>query len=348
MRSPLWRRVLQTLIWLLAITLLWITLRSIPLDGVWLTLKRLKPGQIALLTLVNVFVLFTLSGRWWWILRAMGISIAYPLLSLYRLAAFSLSYFTPGPQFGGEPLQVYLLRRRHGISGATAVAAVTLDKAIELLGNFTFLIFGVLVGVREQFYPGASGLPILYTACFLLIMPVILLASMWSGRKPLSAALQRLPEVLRVRNMRFARMTDAIQRTEQQISEFCCDRPQGLIGAMTFSLLTWIVLVGEYTLMSRYLGLTLDIWQAISVLTVARLAFITPLPGGIGVLEAGQVLALKALGYSSGQGLSLGLLIRGRDLAFGGLGLLLVWLFGRGEAGEGSGTGHIESQGSST
>jgi uncharacterized membrane protein YbhN (UPF0104 family) len=58
--------------------------------------------------------------------------------------------------------------------------------------------------------------------------------------------------------------------------------------------------------------------------SVALLSFLLPIPAGLGALEAGQVFALGALGYSPVQAISLALLIRARDLLFGGLGVLLA------------------------
>jgi len=53
------------------------------------------------------------------------------------------------------------------------------------------------------------------------------------------------------------------------------------------------------------------------------------LPGGLGALEASQVFTLGKFGFSAATALSLTLLIRGRDMFIGGIGLLLA---GRGVA----------------
>ena len=81
-------------------------------------------------------------------------------------------------------------------------------------------------------------------------------------------------------------------------------------------------MVFEYWLMTYFLGLRLSLMQAVSTLTAARLAFLTPLPGGLGALEASQVLALQTLGLESTYGISISLLIRLRDILFGLAGLL--------------------------
>jgi uncharacterized membrane protein YbhN (UPF0104 family) len=60
-------------------------------------------------------------------------------------------------------------------------------------------------------------------------------------------------------------------------------------------------------------------------LTAVRIAFLLPMPAGLGMLEAGQVLAMGLIGVNPALGVSLSLLIRIRDVIFGGLGL---WLGG--------------------
>jgi uncharacterized membrane protein YbhN (UPF0104 family) len=84
-------------------------------------------------------------------------------------------------------------------------------------------------------------------------------------------------------------------------------------------------MVLEYGLMTKFLGIPLTSIQIITSLTAARLAFLTPLPGGLGALEASQVLAMQGIGYSAVEGISLSLVIRGRDILVGLIGL---WLGG--------------------
>ena len=106
------RRVVAVLGWGIALALLaWVLIR-VPFGDALTALARLTLAQIGGLILLNGLIFLTFSGRWWLILRAQGHTIPYLRLSAYRLAAFGVTYFTPGPQFGGEPLQVYLVQRR--------------------------------------------------------------------------------------------------------------------------------------------------------------------------------------------------------------------------------------------
>ena len=317
------------LLWLVAPLLLWWTLRGVPLRDAWGVLARLGPGQILALILANGLVLFTMSGRWWLILRAQGHAISYLSLVGYRLAAFGVSYFTPGPQFGGEPLQVYLVQRRHQVAGATAISAVTLDKLLELLSNFTFLMGGVTCILLWQVFPGAVGRGVIILPFMLLALPMGLLLAIWGGRHPVSGTLKFGAGFLFWRRgsepiawlARYRQFCQTVWDSEEQATRFCRESPLALLQSLLISVVSWVVIVGEYWLMLHLLGLDLTPVQAISALTAARIAFLLPLPGGMGTLEASQVLALGALGLNPAAGISLSLLIRARDVALGGLGL---------------------------
>ena len=83
-------------------------------------------------------------------------------------------------------------------------------------------------------------------------------------------------------------------------------------------------MIGEYMLITSFLGINLHSGQTIAAWTTSWLAFLVPLPGGLGALEASQVLTLGSFGISAALAISVTLLIRARDLLIGGLGLLLA------------------------
>ena len=317
------------LLWLVVPLLLVWVFRDISLEDSWVLLSGLGPAQILTLILANGLVLLTLSGRWWLILRAQGFSIPYLTLSGYRLAAFGVSYFTPGPQFGGEPLQVYLVQRRHQVEPSTAVSAVTIDKSLELLSNFIFLTIGVASILLWQVFPDAVSEQAIILPLALLALPVGFLLAIWAGGHPASGLLRVSAGFLAQRSWsrnipwlaRYEKIYQTIWDGEGQATRLCRESPLTLAQALIVSLVSWLAIVCEYWLMLHVLGLNLTFAQAISMLTAARIAILLPLPGGLGTLEASQVLALGALGLNPAAGISLSLLIRVRDLALGGLGL---------------------------
>jgi glycosyltransferase 2 family protein len=135
--------------WLLVLgVLLYFALRNAPLIEIWNTLKTLKASQVALILVINAFVIGLMTARWWIIVRAENPSVPFLPLVGYRLSVFGLSYFTPGPQVGGEPLQVIYLQKNHGLSFARATSAVIMDKLLEFLVNFILIGVGAWAIVR--------------------------------------------------------------------------------------------------------------------------------------------------------------------------------------------------------
>lgn len=332
-RKSLWH-------WLLlaaALGLLWLTLRNIPLGEVWVQLMQLQAHQLALLVFANVLVLATFSARWWILLLAQGYRVPYHKLMAYRLATFAVSYFTPGPHFGGEPLQVYLVSRRHSVPTAASLAAVVLDKLIELIFNFTFIVLGVLFVLESQTVahaqlqaPATAGITLLF------LLPVAILAALAVGRHPLSTPLaivlrtwQHLWHMPGAQPSISSRgvldhFVVTLRESEQLGSRLFRQRPWSLIAAVLVTLLSWFMMIGEFWLMTYVLGLNLSLPDAMVAMLAARAAILLPLPAAVGVLEASQAMAMVSLGLPAAYGISLSLLIRGRDILLSMAGMALV------------------------
>jgi len=318
---------LSLLLWVLApILILW-TLRSASLSGLWLSLAQLSILQLVALLAANLLVVLIFSGRWWVVLRALGYRLPYLTVAGYRLAASGMSYFTPGPHVGGEPLQIVLLNRRTGISTADAATSVGLERTLEMLVNFAFLAAGVGLTIRGQLFDARLGSSAVIVASGLMLLPVGLLTLLWSGQRPLSRLLEWLLGAVRTRK-KVRLFQESLRHGEEQAGRLLRDRPGYVLMALGFSLLSWAGIIGEYWLVTHLMGLTLTPIQLISILTVARVAFLSPLPGGIGTLEAGQMLIFQLVGLDPVAGLALSFLIRARDVLFSGAGLWLggLWL----------------------
>jgi uncharacterized membrane protein YbhN (UPF0104 family) len=112
--------------------------------------------------------------------------------------------------------------------------------------------------------------------------------------------------------------------SERMAGIFCQRYPRALILAVGASLIAGTGMVIEYALIASFLQINLQGWQTFAAWTTSWLAFLVPLPGGLGALEAGQVFTLGAFEVSAVLAIGVALLIRARDLLIGGLGLLLA------------------------
>ncbi len=300
--------------------LLFFALRNAPLIQIWDTLLQLHGWQLLLLLGINSLVIIFMTLRWWLIVHAENPRLPFFPLIGYRLSVFALSYFTPGPQVGGEPLQIILLRRNHRVSFARAASAVVIDKLLEFLGNFVFIGVGLLAVIRLGILPERQTLSWIGWSVLVGLMswPPVHLFLLYSGRKPLTALVK--VALARYKQRKWFRLLVA---SEYLAASFTRRYPWALSVSLVASLLSWTGMGLEYWLMLQFLQIHLDLWQALAGLTLALLAFLMPLPGGLGALEASQVLALGTFGYGPASAISLALLMRARDLLNGGIGLLI-------------------------
>ncbi len=314
-------QLLSLVIYLALIPLLYFALRNAPLAEIWNTVRQLKFWQIAVLVLINSAMYLLVTLRWWIIARAKNRSIPYFPLVLVRVAVFGISYFTLGPQVGGEPLQILYLQRKYGMTYTRATSTVIMDKLLEFLANFFLLVIG-LTGILEAgiFSTNASTpLVSLLPMVAILLWPFIHITLMIRGIYPIGAALR-----LAFSRFGIPKWIRFIIISEQMAGLFCQRNPRALWMATGASLLAGAGMISEYMLITSFLGVNLHSWQTIAGWATSWLSFLVPLPGGLGALEASQVFTLGAFEVSAALAISVALLIRARDLLIGGLGLLLA------------------------
>jgi len=308
-------------VFLILVSLLYFALRNAPLTEIWNTVNQLKLWQIFALVLINAIIYMLITLRWWIIVHAENKTIAYLPLVLIRIAVFGVSYFTLGPQIGGEPLQVLYLQRKYGMTYTRATSTVIMDKLLEFLANFLLLALG-LTAVLHAGILSTNGNKLfvsLIPLAAMLAWPPIHIALMIRGVYPIGATLRAASS--RSRKLKWIRFIIAAER---MAGRFCQRYPRALLMALGASVGAGLGMVSEYALIASFLGINLHGWQIIAAWTSSWLAFLVPLPGGLGALEAGQVFALGAFGISAAVAIGVTLLLRARDLVIGGLGLLFT------------------------
>ena len=308
-------------IYLILTALLYFALRNAPLNEIRNTLQQLRFWQIAVLFGLNLFIYALLTLRWWIIVRAENKFVTYIPLLLVRIAVFGVSYFTLGPHVGGEPLQVFYLQRKYKFTYMHATASVILDKLLELLANFFLLALGLTAIVQAGVLSinGSSSWLSLSGLVLLCIWPPIHIILLYKQIYPFSAALRSLSFIKKdSKAVRF------VAASERLAGTFCRRHPSSLLSAVIISLCAGVGMVSEFALIAYFLNIHLPFWQTVSAWTAGWLSLLAPLPGGLGALEASQVFALGLFGISATSAISVTLLMRGRDILIGGIGLLLA------------------------
>lgn len=307
--------LLSALVVLLASALLYWAFKDIPIADIAQILGRLSAFQIITLLIVNALIMFLFGLRWWLILKEMGYDIPLFNIALYRLAAFGVSYFTPGPQFGGEPLQVIFIRNKHQVETSQAIASVSFDKLIELISNFSFLLIAFAIVIRSELMVNWNYAELQVLAIFLLLLPLMYFGSLYWGYMPIAFITRRLK----------ISWQEKVEDSEKQLYHLVRNKNKVLLLSLGASLLVWLALIYEYQLALSFLGADIPLTSILAIMLLARLAMLAPTPGALGALEASLVFSVTALNLAPALGISLGLIIRGRDILFGGIGILLGW-----------------------
>ncbi len=331
--SALWRKSRRNWRWILGVlgvALAWSALQNVAWGEVLTLLGRIDFRDILIIIAINILMLPVMSARWWLLLRMLDAPVNILIVCVCRAAANAVSYLTPGPHFGGEPLSVYLLHHQQGVSVSTATASVALDRLLELLASFVVLTL-CLVGLSSAEINLFPGRQYHFTITGVLILFSGILAALYTGTNPFSRLLLLMSRMskryLRV-SVSSRSLVDTIIQAETQAEVLFRRHRFRLLIANLLSFAHWAAIFAEFWLMSFFLGVSLSFWQLTAIVAVARLAFFTPLPAGIGVLESALPWVTASLELGGSLGVSLVLIIRLRDILFSlfGLGLTMKYL----------------------
>jgi len=324
--------LITLLLWSLALGLAAWTLRQLPLAAMGAALSGLTPGQWLLWLLLNVVVMALSTGRWQLFARALGDRVALWPLLLIRMAGQTVSFLTPGPQFGGEPLQVYWLCQRHGIALHRAVLSLGLDRFFDLWVNFAVLLGGVGLLLLTRLVPSQDWqgtLLVLTLALFALpaFGLLVLRQPAWLASRlgTLVARWERHPRLQR----HGAAVSEHWQALQNALRQLLQTQRAPLLAGLLLSLLGWAVILGELRALLWFLNVTVEIGDFVLLFVAIRLAMLLPLPGGIGTIEAAVLWCFATLELGTADALGLIALMRLRDVAILGFGLSSLAAMGR-------------------
>lgn len=301
-------------LWLCAIALVAWILKDLPLEAMLLGIEQLHISQWGLWLALNLLVVALSTLRWHALIGALNGSVNFFALVLVRLGGQTISFVTPGPQFGGEPLQIYWLYKREGIALHKAVLALGLDRFFELWVNFAVLLVGTLLLLLSPRMAFADWNQIvLVLIALLLLTPTFLITLI---RKPQWITRRLRPLVARwLTHPRLAALNSHRDALEEDFRELLRARKRVLIHALVVSIFTWIFILAELWLLLQLAQINVDLQGFILIAVAIRIAMLLPLPGGIGTIEAALVWSTQMLGFSLSEAILLIGLMRLRDCA---------------------------------
>ncbi len=288
-------------------------------------------GWLTPLVVVPYFTSYLVDSLgWWWILRRdLEASPRNPrpaphLLQLFalRAAGEAVNAVTPTAYLGGEPLKAWLLQR-YGIPLAPALASVLVSKTALMLTQGGFVFLGLLIALRRW----RPAIPLPLAATVGLLLGVLTFGLMIGAqRRGLFGFLLGLSRRWSGREALLASWEADLLALDDRLRDFYGSRIRDFSICCAFHFFGWVVGSFEVYLALWLLGNPVAFAGAFAIESlsgVAKLAAVI-VPGSLGVQEGGQVLIFVAFGLTAPLAMTFGLLRRGRELLWIGLGFAVL------------------------
>lgn len=288
-----WKTV-NLALWLLAVVLAVWTLRQLPFDEMLSHLGGLSVGQWLLWSAINALILYLAVKRWQLLATSLDCHLSLSRLFRLRQAGSTVSFLTPGPHFGGEPLQLYWLHSHFHLRLYRAAAMLGLDRLLETATNLAVLLAGVLILLGTAIMPAAEWLQISAILAGLLTLMLVGTGLIFRHPSWLANRIRRLapgrtdPETAG-REGGWASLVGLLQNNLSW-------RHPRLWLALLLALVGWAALLLELVVLLRFMNLSPTLTDVVLIMVGMRLAMLLPVPGGIGTIEASLLWSFGYLG----------------------------------------------------
>lgn len=281
-----------------------------PIKNVVTTFSHVTPNLVLIYLAVSFTIMFLFAVRWNFVMKTLGHNLTLRESFSFRIIDYGLTYITPSGKAGGEPIRAALLTTK-GIPFREGLANVTTDKSIELSVSVIFFVLGLLTLAIGHPLPIGLRIFLILLSLSLISLIVAFYTRIMKG-KPVFSAIYR---GLRMHKVSFlAKYQNAVVEFEKPIIKFYNEKRTAFFTALFFSLLSILASMIEYKTLLLMLGINANMGVVFMVFSVVGMAFLIPVPMGLGSLEAFQAALFSVLGIGSTSGVGLAMITRARDL----------------------------------
>ena len=278
----------------------------------------------AIIVLLTFLILLVGAWKWQTILKSQGYNLSNREIIAPYLTYFSITYLFPMVIFGGEIFRGYVLREKHEIPWGKAIASVLIDKILEATSFLVAILAGLVFFLLKIGLPPRNLAIIL--GGFLLFLFIIGISFFYfrtfkkqSIAKPLIKLFNRskLPN-------------GDILEIEREIFNFFKIKKKVLWQGFSLAFLRVAVTWLRCWVLILFLGKSVGLLSALSVLGFYYFAMIIPIPTALGSHEVVQVFAFNALGLGSSIAPAFTMIQRGAELMMAFIGLIIFFKLGLG------------------
>lgn len=275
--------------------LLWL----VDVDAVLGALARADPLFVIVILGLAICWLVTWGLTLRTVLASLDISLSTRTAFLVYTAVVFANNITPFGFAGGQALSAFIVSSAGDTEYETGLASIASVDVLNAVSAFSLLVLGL--GIYTSLFTIGTGLRSVVGSVVLIALAIpVLLVLAWRYRAglvdriagPVAAVLDRLASVGGERGpITRADVATRLWRLVGSIERIAADR-RGLAAALTFSALGWFLQAVALVVAFAALGREVSLVVALFVVPLANLAGMTPLPGGLGGIEAAFVALL--------------------------------------------------------
>lgn len=263
------------------------------------------------LVVINLFAQLAFMAGWWVVIEPpLRLSKFLSLFGMY-LAGDSINYLIPSGNLAGAPVKAHLSRETLGLGHA--VASITVHKHAELLAQWVLLVGGMGVCLTQV----NLSLPVKLTATAILGgLGGGLLGMTWALRKgaffPILHRLARWGPLF----SRFKSYQPLTEECDARIRTFYSKQGRRFAASISWCLVGWCGGLLETYVILSLLSPTEGWVTAVAIETLAMTlnSLLSFVPGRVGSAEGVRVGVFVLLGLPAAQGVTYGIVRRGREL----------------------------------
>ena len=262
------------------------------------------------------------AWRWKIILKNQGYKISAPEIFEYYLSGLTVSFLIPMVVMGGEIFRCYDLKERYSVPWTKSIASVIIDRVLEITVYSALIIIGVVFFIfRAGFPSGTTGI-IIFSIIALAILGIIVFY--FKSFKKESIIYFFLKGV----SMENSGSADAAMEIENEIFKYFRPKQKIMWEGFGISALSGAFALIRTFFLITFLGKTIGITVASSVLGFSYLATIVPIPAAIGSHELVQSFVFGGLGLGANTGAAFALTVRCAETVLALIGSIFFVKFG--------------------
>lgn len=289
---------------------------------------RLGPSALLLLLIPSLLMYVVEAYGWKVTLSPSARHIPFWRLLAIRTAGEVVNMTTPTAYVGGEPLKAYLLQKYH-VPMVEGLASVIIAKTTMTIAQVLFILVGIALSVWTL--GGSSGQHLAAGFLSVGLLTFGIAAFVFVQRRGLFVWILEMLRKFGLRIGFLESREDKLRSLDHTILNFYTHHQGEFYISIGLYLFGWLTEAAEVFLIIYYLGGPAHALSAISIgaLSVFIKGGTFFIPGSLGAQDAGNLLLLKAFGYSDVTGVTFALLRRFRELVWIGVGLACLGSIGK-------------------